>query len=72
MNIAAKLSLLAGLTMLLQQPGEPTLVFADLDVDQTNRGTVNINGYDRHFSVTFPTSYNNEEAYPVVLFFSWL
>jgi len=25
-----------------------------LEVDQTNRGTININGYDRHFSVTFP------------------
>ncbi|TDJ27364.1 MAG: hypothetical protein E2O55_06825, partial [Gammaproteobacteria bacterium] len=44
------------------------LVFSSLELDQTNRGTININGYDRHFSVTFPTSYNNEEAYPVVLF----
>ena len=33
------------------------LVFSSLDIDETNRGTVNINGYDRHFSVTFPTSY---------------
>ena len=45
------------------------LVFSSLELDQTNRGTVNINGYDRHFSVTFPTSYNNDVAYPVVLFF---
>ena len=45
------------------------LVFSSLEIDQTNRGTININGYDRHFSVTFPTSYDNEEAYPVVLFF---
>ena len=45
------------------------LVFSSLELDQTNRGTVSINGYDRHFSVTFPTSYNNDVAYPVVLFF---
>ena len=45
------------------------LVFSSLELDQTNRGTININGYDRHFSVTFPTSYNNDVAYPVVLFF---
>lgn len=45
------------------------LVFSSLELDQTNRGTININGYDRHFSVTFPTSYNNEDAYPVILFF---
>ena len=51
------------------QSDDAELVFSSLDIDQTNRGTVNINGYDRHFSVTFPTSYNNEKAYPVVLFF---
>ena len=51
------------------QSGDAELVFSSLDIDQTNRGTVNINGHDRHFSVTFPTSYNREEAYPVVLFF---
>ena len=51
------------------QSDDAELVFSSLDIDQTNRGTVNINGYDRHFSVTFPTSYNREEAYPVVLFF---
>ena len=45
------------------------LVFASLDVDQTNRGTININGSDRHFSVTFPTAYDKEQAYPVALFF---
>ena len=45
------------------------LVFPSLEIDQTNRGTIHINGYDRHFSVTFPTSYNRAEAYPVVLFF---
>ncbi len=45
------------------------LVFSSLEPDQTNRGTININGYDRHFSVTFPISYNNDVAYPVVLFF---
>ena len=45
------------------------LVFSSLELDQTNRGTININGYDRHFSVTFPTSYDNSLAYPVVLFF---
>ena len=52
-----------------EQLDDGKLVFSSLDVDQTNRGTVNINGYDRHFSVTFPTSYDSEEAYPVVLFF---
>jgi len=67
----AALFLLSGAMMLLPActQGSPELVFSSLDIDETNRGTVNINGYDRHFSVTFPTSYNNEEAYPVVLFF---
>ena len=67
----AALFLLSGSMMLLPActQGSPELVFSSLDIDQTNRGTVNINGYDRHFSVTFPTSYNREEAYPVVLFF---
>ncbi len=51
------------------QSDDAELVFSSLDIDQTNRGTVNINGYDRHFSVTFPTSYDNQVAYPVVLFF---
>jgi poly(3-hydroxybutyrate) depolymerase len=84
MKIAITLFLLPGFTMLLlactqvspdgsveatTQPDDAELVFSSLDIDQTNRGTVNINGYDRHFSVTFPTSYNREEAYPVVLFF---
>ena len=45
------------------------LVFSTLEIGSTNRGTIDINGYDRHFSVTFPTSYNSEVAYPVVLFF---
>ena len=44
-------------------------MFSNLELDQTNRGTININGYDRHFSVTFPTSYDSAESYPVVLFF---
>ena len=44
------------------QSDDAELVFASLEIDQTNRGTININGYDRHFSVTFPTSYDNEEA----------
>ena len=52
-----------------KQGDDSELVFSSLELDQTNRGTININGYDRHFSVTFPASYNNEEAYPVVLFF---
>ncbi len=33
---------------------DTNLVFAGLELDQTNRGSININGYDRHFSVTFP------------------
>jgi len=52
-----------------KQRDDAKLVFSSLELDQTNRGTININGYDRHFSVTFPTSYNNDVAYPVVLFF---
>jgi len=51
------------------QPDDTKLVFSSLELDQTNRGSININGYDRHFSVTFPTSYDNSVAYPVVLFF---
>jgi len=50
-------------------PDDAGLVFSSLELDQTNRGSININGYDRHFSVTFPTSYDNSVAYPVVLFF---
>ncbi len=84
MKIAITLFLLPGFTMLLlacaqvspdgnveptKQADDAKLLFSSLEIDQTNRGTVNINGYDRHFSVTFPTSYNREEAYPVVLFF---
>ena len=45
------------------------LVFSSLELGQTNNGTININGYDRYFSVTFPASYNNDVASPVVLFF---
>ncbi len=52
-----------------EQPNDTELVFSKLEIEKTNRGTININGYDRHFSVTFPTSYNNDVAYPVVLFF---
>ncbi len=51
------------------EPDDTKLVFSSLEADQTNRGTININGYDRHFSVTFPTSYNDSATYPVVLFF---
>ena len=51
------------------KPDEAKLMFSSLEVDQTNRGTIKINSYDRHFSVTFPTSYNKAEKYPVVLFF---
>ena len=68
--------LLLSLSMMLMpactevSPDDDTqLVFPSLEIDQTNRGTIHINGYDRHFSVTFPTSYNRAEAYPVVLFF---
>jgi len=52
-----------------KQPDATKLVFSSLELDQTNHGSININGYDRHFSVTFPTSYDNSVAYPVVLFF---
>ena len=48
---------------------DTTLVFSSLELDQTNRGSININGYDRHFSVTFPIAYDKTKAYPVVLFF---
>jgi predicted esterase len=51
------------------QSDDAPLVFESLAVDQTNRGTININGYDRHFSVTFPTSYDSGVPNPVVLFF---
>ena len=78
MNIAVRLSLLSGFTMLLlactdvestDQPDDAKLVFSSLEFDQTNRGTISINGYDRHFSVTFPTSYDKDRPHPVVLFF---
>ena len=52
-----------------KQSDDTKLVFSSLELGQTNRGSININGYDRHFSVTFPTSYDNSVAYPVVLFF---
>ena len=51
------------------QPDDTKLKFSSLELDKTNRGSININGYDRHFSVTFPASYDNSVAYPVVLFF---
>ncbi len=85
MKIAVTLFLLSSFTMLLvpcaqaqsdkgiveptEQPDDSELVFSSLKIDQTNRGTININGYDRHFSVTFPTSYDDGVTYPVVLFF---
>ena len=52
-----------------KQPDDTKLVFSSLELDQTNRGSININGYERHFSVTFPTAYDKNKAYPVVLFF---
>jgi poly(3-hydroxybutyrate) depolymerase len=52
-----------------KQSDDAKLVFSSLEFDQTNRGSININGYDRHFSVTFPTAYDKDKAYPVVLFF---
>jgi len=73
MKIAITLFLLSGFTMLspayAQVFDDGKLVFSSLELDQTNRGTIKINGYDRHFSVTFPTSYDSSVAYPVVLFF---
>jgi len=65
MRIAVTLFLLA----CTQVSADTNLVFSSLELDQTNRGSININGYDRHFSVTFPTAYDNSVAYPVVLFF---
>ncbi|MFT5315756.1 MAG: poly(3-hydroxybutyrate) depolymerase [Candidatus Krumholzibacteriia bacterium] len=59
----------SGIVELAKQSDEAMLVFSSLQFDQTNRGTIKINGYDRHFSVTFPTSYDKSKAYPVVLFF---
>ena len=54
-------------------PGIPmpdaTLEFSNFDTGQTNRGTIRINGHDRHFSITLPSSYNSAQTYPVVLFF---
>jgi len=52
-----------------KQSDDTKLKFSSLELDRTNRGSININGYDRHFSVTFPTSYDKNKAYPVVLFF---
>jgi poly(3-hydroxybutyrate) depolymerase len=84
MKTAVTHSLLLGFTMLslactqaspegsfeaTDQPDDAELVFSSLDIDQTNRGTIKINGYERHFSVTFPISYDKVAAYPVVLFF---
>jgi poly(3-hydroxybutyrate) depolymerase len=80
MKRAATNFLMSGFTMLLLacahsvtegsvDPHGAELVFSNLEIDQTNRGTISINGYDRHFSVTFPTSYDDGVAYPVVLFF---
>jgi len=73
MKIVAALLLLSGFTMLslayTQASDDAKLEFSSLELDQTNRGSININGYDRYFSVTFPTSYDNSAAYPVVLFF---
>jgi poly(3-hydroxybutyrate) depolymerase len=73
MKTVLTLLLLSGFTMLspayAQASDDGKLVFSSLELDQTNRGSININGYDRHFSVTFPTAYDNSVAYPVVLFF---
>ena len=59
----------AGMVEPAIQPDDAELEFASLELDRTNRGAISINGYDRHFSVTFPSSYDNDVAYPVVLFF---
>ena len=73
MKTTIALVLLSVFTMLspayAQASDDGKLVFSSLELDQTNRGSININGYDRHFSVTFPTVYDNSVAYPVVLFF---
>ena len=73
MKAVVTLFLLPGITMLLlacaQASDDTKLVFSSLEFDQTNRGSIKINGYDRHFSFTFPTSYDKNKAYPVVLFF---
>ncbi len=84
MKTAVTRFLQSGFTMLLlgcaqlspERVAEPTnppddadLVFSSLETDQTNRGTISINGFDRHFSVTFPTSYDRNKTYPVVLSF---
>jgi len=73
MKNAVTVFLLSGVTVLLlactPASDDTKLKFSSLELDQTNRGSININGYDRHFSVTFPTDYDNSVAYPVVLFF---
>lgn len=73
MKNAITLVLLSIVAMVLpasvQASGDTELVFSSLEFNQTNRGSVNIDGYDRHFSVTFPTAYDKNNAYPVVLFF---
>ena len=45
------------------------LKFSNLSIGLTDKGTVDINGYTRHFFVTFPTSYDNAKTYPIVLYF---
>lgn len=47
----------------------PPSLFTNLSTNETNLKTISINGYDRHFSITFPISYNKDLSYPVVLFF---
>ncbi len=70
MRIAVTLVLLPAMLLLAcTQSAGAELVFPSLEPGQTNRGTIAINGYDRHFSVTLPGSYNNDVAYPAVLFF---
>ncbi len=56
-------------TELPKPPETGRIVFSSLDYDKTNYGTININGYDRYFSITFPSLYEHNLAHPVVLFF---
>ena len=70
MKIAVTLILLPTILLLACTESDGAeLEFSSLEPGQTNRGTITINGYDRHFSVTLPGSYENDVAYPVVLFF---
>lgn len=62
--VAAFLSLLS-----IAASAQSSLDLSDLAVGQTSRKAIEVNGYDRHFSITLPTSYDTESSYPAVLFF---